>query len=383
MIKNVVPMLLLAALALMLSGCWDYTEIELLDFVFGAGIEQVEPDFVVFTEMVKTNGAGESSEFTPVILSTKSQSLSSAGRALSNPAGMGVFWPHAHVTIVNEEVAKQGILPAIEYVVKSRHMRSTVYVFVTKDCTVEEVFKSKPPLVTSVSEHLDGIVSLQALLSDFYPQQIWEFIADLTATGISGTLPTVQLVNEAGDMVPIVEGTAVFKLDRMVGWLDGDESQLFSLLKGAFRRGQFTMETKIDGKLYPISYEIVANQVEIKPKVNGQEPKIEIKLDLRLNVTEVGAAPLNLRDPAEESQIEEQISHAFNRRVRDLLRKIQYEFNSDILGFGQLLRRKEPEVWRRLADNWDRKFPELDVDVSVISKIVTSALSPQPIIVRD
>ncbi len=379
-----VLVLLLSCPLLLLCGCWDYTEVELLDFVLGAGLDQVEPDFVVVTEMIKTSGSAQEAQVERVVLTTHGRSLSSAARALSSPAGRDVFWSHAQVFLVSEEVARGGVLSAIEYVLRSRHMRSTIYMFVTRDCTVEEVFKSTPPFNDTVSEHLGVIVDLHAQVSNFYPLQVWEFAQDLNAEGISGTLPTVQLIHERGEMVPIVKGTAVFKKDKMVGWLDGEESALFSLLKGRFQRNHFVMETRTSQGTYPITYQIMGNKVDIKPNVKGERPRMSIKIGLQLSVVEVGhGAKISFQDEKEVKSIEEQLAHTFNRRTRDLLEKLQLEYNADILGFGQLLRRKEPDIWRRYSENWECVFPLLAVDVEAKCTIAFTGLYSQPIIVRD
>lgn len=373
----------LILLSLLLTGCWDYTEIELLDFVFGIGIDQVDPDFVVITEMINVSGLGQGSQFDPVVLSTKDRSLSSAGRALLNPSGMVVSWPHAHVFIVSEEVARQGILPALEYSLRSSHMRSTIWVFVAKDCTAEEIFKSKPPFASSVSEHLDSIIRQQALLTSFFPQQIWQFASNITASGISATLPAVELVHVAGELAPVVQGTAVFKRDQMVGWLDKDESQLFALLQGVAERGDFVMDNRVKEGVFPITYEILANQLEIKPVVEGDRASVNIDLELHLNVVELGLAPVNFQDQEVVASLEEQISHAINRRIRDFFRMLHGELNADILGFGRLFRRREPDVWRQHGENWDSYLRDLQVNVEVRCKIVLTGLTSQPSVLRD
>ena len=376
-------LLFILLLALLLAGCWDYVEIELLDFVFGVGIDRIDQDFFVITEMINVSGGEQESQFKPVVLSTKGRSLSSAGRALSGPAGMIVFWSHAFVLVVSEEVARQGIIPSIEYGVRSRHMRSTVFVFVTKDCTAEEVFKSKPPFASSVSEHLNSISLQQALLTNFYPREIWQFTSDLTAEGVCATLPAVRLVHESGELVPIVEGTAVFKQDQMVGWLDADESQLLVLLQGLVERGHFVMDTRIKGEVSPITYELLANQVETKPIVEDGKLSMKIGLEFQVSVVEVGDANVNFQNQEEVASMEQQISHAFNRRTREFLAKVHKNYNADVLGLGRLLRRREPDAWRHYGDNWYTHLPNLSVDVEVKSKITLTGLLSQPVMVRD
>ncbi len=383
MIKNMMMIMVLVCIALSLTGCWDYTEIEKLDFVLGAGVDQLEPDLVVVAEMVKNSGSGQEIEVEQLVMSTKGRSLSSSARALSNPAGRIVYWPHAQVYLISEEVAQDGILPAIEYVIRSRYVRTTVHLFVTKNCTVEEVFKSKPPFNDTVSEHLESVLQMQAIVAGFFPQQVWQFTSDLTSEGISATVPTIQLVHNRGELAPIVEGTAVFKMDQMVGWLDGDESQIFALLKGLYQNAYFVMDTRTSNGVFPITYETISNNVAVKPIVEGEKGSVSIELNLKLNVVEIGAAGIDFKDEAQVRSIEEQISHTLNRRIKDLLSKIQVEYNSDVLGFGQLFRRKEPDIWRRHGDDWDDYLRDLSVDVTVRCTIILTGLSSEPIVVRN
>ncbi|NLL07669.1 MAG: Ger(x)C family spore germination protein [Firmicutes bacterium] len=378
---RLLSLLLVTAL---LTGCWDYIEIEALEFVFGLGVDQVEPDYVVVVEMVKTSGGGQQVEVEPLVLATKGKSVSAAGRSLSNPAGLRAFWPHAYVFLMSEQVAREGIVPAMENIVRSRHIRSTVWVFITKDCTAEEVFKSKPPAANSVSEHLNAIALMQETISGFIPLQVWQLSQAFAAEGIAAILPTVKLVHEQGDLVPIVEGTAVFKGDRMVGWLDGHESDILCLLKGIIQRCYFVIDTKVgENEFFPITYELVGNRVEIKPQDKDGKLSVSIALDLHFSVEEMGRAPYSFRDEAFARSVQAQLATAFTHWIREFLSKTQQEYNADILGFGQLVRRKEPQVWRRLGENWDVHFRDLPVDLEVKCKVTMAGLSSEPLRVRE
>ena len=54
--RRLIQILMLCLLALFTTGCWDYTELELLDFVIGAGVDADEAGIVLVTEMAKTTG---------------------------------------------------------------------------------------------------------------------------------------------------------------------------------------------------------------------------------------------------------------------------------------------------------------------------------------
>lgn len=380
--KNLGPILLLCLFSFCLVGCWDYTEIELVNFVFGVGIDQIEPDFVLVTEIIKSTGAGQEAEFKTVEISTKGLSLAGTAHALVNPAGMTLFWAHAQVFIISEEVARGGIIPALDFAVRGRDLRTSILFFVAKDCTVEEIFQSKPLFTDSVSAQLVNVVKFHPQLPIFYPQEMWQFNKEMIKSGISGSLPTVQLVHEEGELVPIVKGTALFKLDRMVGWLDGEESQIFSLLKGLDHRGRFVMDTVIDKQEAPVTYRIMGNQVEIKPVMDGDKLTMKINMRLQLSVSEISSAELDFYQDEVIAKMQSQVAAAFKRRTDELLWKIQEEYNTDVLGFGLLLKRKHPDWWRDHAEGWDDDLRNLNVNVHVECEITKSGVTSESIVVR-
>ena len=299
---------------MLLCGCWDYTEIEILDFVLGAGLDQVEPDYLVVTEMIKTSGSAQEAQVETVVLTTHGR-VSPAPPGPCQPRRQRCFLVPRQVFLVSKKWLG-GILSAIERGALPPYAEYNGHVC-HQGLYCGEVFKSKPPFNDTVSEHLGVLIDLHAVVSNFYPQQVWEFTSDLTAQGISGTLPTIQLVHEQGEKVPIVKGTAVFKKDRMVGWLDGEESALFSLLKGKFQRDHFVMETRTSEGSFPITYQIMGNKVDIKPVVKGERPRMNIKISLQLSVVEVGhGAKISFQNEQEVKNIEEQIAHTFNRAPR-------------------------------------------------------------------
>ncbi len=59
-------------------------------------------------------------------------------------------------------------------------------------------------------------------------------------------------------------------------------------------------------------------------------------------------------------EIEQKTERAVKAEMMKTIRNLQ-ELNSDILGFGELVRATQPEVWRRI--NWDTEFPQVQVKI--------------------
>ena len=183
--------LALCLVCLLLSGCWDYVEIEALDFVLGLGVDQIDPEYVVVMEMAKTSGGGQQASVEPKVLATKGQSVSSAGRALSNPAGLRAIWSHAYVFLISEQVAQDGILPAVEYIVRSRNTRSTIWVFITRTVPPKRCLRVNPH-----GQFCQRAPQCRSAYAGnhfgFLPLQVWELHQELADEGVYATLPTVS-----------------------------------------------------------------------------------------------------------------------------------------------------------------------------------------------
>ena len=67
--------------------------------------------------------------------------------------------------------------------------------------------------------------------------------------------------------------------------------------------------------------------------------------------------------------LENQVEHD----MKLLLRKIQ-RYRSDIIGFGSLLERKQPQMWRKVGKQWDMYFSAAEVSVSVEINIDNTGL---------
>ncbi len=381
MSKNIRPILIIL-ICLLLSGCWDHLELETLDLVLGLGVDAVEPDFDIITELVKVKGAQET-EFEPVVLTTKGRTFFTSGRSLTKPAGIRMRWAHAQVFIVSEEVARENMLAAIELIMRDPDVRTSILLMVAKDCTVHEIFTSKPPITDFVSDHLRNLVELRDRIPFFYSRKLWEFRQTLALSGINGVLPTVQLVQEGEDKVPVLDGSAVFKGSHMVGWLSGLESRIFAMLMGERDRGSLVVKTEVGGERGEITYEIRGNQVKITPLIEGPRLGFSVALQLQVDLPELGSLDIEYEDPKVEAALEREINILVQGQILNLIGRVQREFGADIFGFGLLLKKRHPRVWRAYAENWDDTFAALDISAEVSSRIVSTGVLSKPLRMRE
>lgn len=370
----VIKLLLLSIITIFLVGCWDYVELENLGFVMSIGVDAVEPEYEVIIEILKPSGGSEQTQFTPETVSTRNQTFFAAGRSLINPVGKQLFWSHGRILIISEEVARQDIFLAIEHVLRDVATRTSLQVYIAKDCTTEEIFSCRPRFANSIGEHIVALSDLHKRIPTFIPQELWQFRKDQARSGISSILPTVRLVHEGEEPTPVLDGLAVFKGDKMVGWLNGSEARYIGLLKNRTDRGFLVINSTVLDQRTHITYEVGSNNVKIRPVVEGEKISMAIDLRMELDLTEAGLLKVDFLDPEVIRSLEGEFNQSATKVIEDILYKLQREFKTDTLGFGQALKRKHPKLWRKYEPHWDEIYPNLDVAVKVQGTITFTGL---------
>ena len=124
--------------------------------------------------------------------------------------------------VVSGEYAKRGVGNAVGFMQRDVGIRTNTWLFVVRGASAEDVLKADAPLGTSVGHYLDRVMQVQHRNPTFIPIQIWEFNRALSEEGLRPVLPAIELVEIDDSKVPMVEGCAVFKQDKLAGWLDED-----------------------------------------------------------------------------------------------------------------------------------------------------------------
>jgi spore germination protein KC len=103
-----------------------------------------------------------------------------------------------------------------------------MWILIARENRAAEIFKVKADLNQMVSDQLEKMFKSHKSIGKFVKVPYWEVIEKLAAEGNSPVVPTIIIIEFNGRKIPQINGTAVFKKDKMVGWLNGRESKIFS-----------------------------------------------------------------------------------------------------------------------------------------------------------
>lgn len=378
-VKIIVFIIIALMIVPLLSGCWDYKEINELAIVSGMAVDRNRDNgnFIITAEIVSAQQGGFSAE----IYESQGKTIFESIRNIILKTGKKLYWSHAKVGIISEDIAREGIVSVLDWIERDPEVRSNMRLFISREERASEVFYSYAPIEDNVSFQLEKIIESSENIKKVPDTDTWEFINDLSSDGISAVLPVVYLVKHKNKTLPQVNDTAVFKGDKLVGYLNGIESQAFLLVKSEVKGGIIPVEN-IAGGEDDVSLEIAGSKSEVKPVYKSGKLKFKIGVEIDTSIGEI-EGDMNVIEGEGQIELKEQAEDYIRKNIEGVIEKLQKEFQSDIFGFGKIVNKKLPGYWRRVSENWEEEFSGLDTEVDVNINIIGSATTSEPIKIGD
>lgn len=373
----------LLSVCLLLSGCWDYIEVETLTFVMGAGIDTAPGQGLSLTVETFEVQGGDTSELKPYVAKATGLSLFNALRNMTNITGRQMFFGHSHTVIFSEEFAREGVGQAVGFMQRDVGVRTNMWLFVVRGATAEEVFKAESPLGTSVGHYFNQVMLVQERNPTYIPVQMWEFNRALSGEGIAPTMPVIELIEFDDQIIPKVEGSAVFDGDRLAGWLDGRDTRILSYLQLRRLTGVLVTELQFHEEVEVVAAEVSASKVKIEPQWKDEKLSMEISINVHLDLHEIGFSKLDYSQFDLKRMLEEAFARQLKNDIEHMLATVQQELRLDVIGLGNITKKQAPDAWRKLSKDWDKVYPNLPVNVRVAALINETGLLGKPLQARD
>jgi spore germination protein KC len=381
--------LLVVVLALGLAGCWNRRELESLSFVSAAGVDVDSSTGLIHltVHVLKPHALGDAGQVEKGLVQVVStgRTVFEAVRNVIQQLPMRLFWAHNNALVIGEETARAGTALILDFFVRDGETRHDVAVMVAEGTTANEFLKIEYELDPQVGMALHThIQSARNSLSTTVAPDLHEFTILLESPGAQPLAtrvshytkqpgdPVGELLREEITHSPLVGGAAVFRGDRLVGWLEPLETRGLLWIKGEVRSGILVVpDPWQEGR--QVGLELYRNISKVKFSVDSSG-RLSAKVDIQAHAY-LGDAQTPL-DPLKMSDFERLLQDAYEAEIRaeanSALARCQKEFRSDVFGFGSALHRQKPAVWKQIKDQWDEIFPELEVEVTVRGRLLRS-----------
>lgn len=371
-------------ICVLLVGCWDRREVDELAIILTMGVDAKKDGKYTVTFELADPGGVEVGPQRPgggqgsLAITAQGRSLLEAVRGLQRRSSREIFLPHVRTILWGEELALDGLSSAVDLFERHDELRRTMYIAVVKG-KAQEAMQATPQVSGIVGMGLNRLMN-RLKSEGVQPVIFGDFLEMLTDPAKSASVPAL-VRSDSGLQLELV-GTAVFKGDRLAGYLDIPESIGLSLILGR----------PITDTVLIVSDEKFTDGQEASLVITGNAAELEIQLEdgrivatvhatihSRMQEQMAGAALTSVEG---WHTIEAIMSDTIEKYMRSTVSKTQ-TWSTDILGVGASLRRAYPKQWREVAPRWNEIFPEVEFRYKINSIMNHAGARKQPVTIRS
>lgn len=392
---------LLACLALLVimsglsSGCWSRKELGELAIVLGAGVDRSSENQVRLTlQLAKPRAFASGGETrggggipTTWVVSETGRTVQDAQRKLAGRISRRIYWAHSNILVLGEEAARHGINYYVNFFYREPHPRETTWVLVAKG-EAKDILETNSELENSSAQDIGFLARGKTV----YSVNLAELAIMRVTPGSHQVAPRVEVVESgtvhgpgkekpAGHKGVALTGTAVFRKDNLLGWLDESESRGLLWLKGKIKEGIITVPSLTDPDKQ-LSVNIIRGYTEVEPQYDGESVWFNVHIDMEGNLVEQQSGE-NILVRELRQAIEEEIAGEVEGKARLALEKVQREYGVDIFDFGVAFHRKYPKEFKELKDRWDEVFSGAGVNLTVEAHLRYSGLQGRRAVLEE
>ncbi len=370
--------------SIIVTGCWNYREIESLAIVAGAAVDKGEnARYRLTVEIVKISG-GKDTKTESKLISVEGDTIFDCARNSISLTGKKLYWSHNKILIISKEIAEDGVIDIIDWFNRDSETRSSIHLLMSTEKTAEEIFKGGEVTESIKSYELEDMIKNEDRLSKAPNTEIWEFANNMGGEGIEASIATLKMKESEKGKVPSVGGTAIFRGDKLVGVLDEEETKDMLFIRNKIKGGLIVqnLEAKGNKKTISVGLEIFKSKTKLKPIVNKEKIKVDINVQTIVSLGELGGT-INVIDEKGRDELIKITEASVEKRLKKTIKKIQQEFGSDILGFGMKIYEDDYESWKNVKNNWDERFRSIEVTVAAKVHIKNSSMLSKPLEVKE
>lgn len=355
------------------TGCWNYREVDDLSIVAGVAIDKgIKNQFQITAEIIQISG-GKDSKTTSKTITTEGKTIFDAARNMIAVSGKKLYWAHTKVIILSKEVASEGVTKAIEWYNRDAETREGVHILISERASAKEILDVQGNTDDIKSFVLDEIIKNQVNLSKAPIVDVLKFDIESKTKGISTVIPAVNLKQINGKITPEIMETAIIKKDKLVGFLNDEETKDLIFIRNEVKGGLLIEEMREKDIPTLVSLEIFKSKTKVKPVADGKDIEMNINIHTTVAIDEIEGTE-DFSDDEGRVKLEQSAENTLKKRIESLIYKMQSEYDADIFGFGSRLREDKAQVWNSMGNNWEEVFKGLRVNVKTKIHIKNSAV---------
>ncbi|MCG4583237.1 Ger(x)C family spore germination protein [Anaerosalibacter bizertensis] len=367
--------IIIALMAIFLTGCWDVIEINERIFVTAVGIDlnedpNIENEYLVTyvypnIASIKDGGSQKENKF---VKSTVVETPFEGSRELTTRLDKPLFFRHMKVIVIGEELLKKPdkIKEFFDGLGRDPRINRKVQIIVAQG-KAKDVLSTKTEQELVVGGYLNSMLKNKQLAARFSNRTFSDVMKDLQVSNVSMIPRAVPKKDEFK-----LSGSAIIKDYKLIGWLGETENSLVALAKGDVISEIVNVPYKDTVVSYVISNAICKKDVH----TDNEDINVDINIFTEGYLQEYKyEGETNAFDQEFLKTVEKRVKYKIEKDLEKIIGDIQNKYNADILCIGEHISKFEPDLWKEIEEDWDEIFPTLNINVHADVKIRRTGLT--------
>lgn len=371
-----------------LSGLGNLRELNDLAVVSSIGINKTEDGKYITTVQItnssKQTAKGDSlgSGGEVVVYESTDVSIQQALRNMILESPKKLYLAHMELLIVSENIAREDLNSAIDFFIRDHEASNSFMLLVARNTTPENILKTLTPLETNPTVNIkDSIETTYKYKSSTTPNVLMQTLSDLLNSGKDFAIASVTLDNTKSnkldnkeetkednkeeskkDPVIIVSDMAYFKNEQMKGYLSVPDNISYNILQNTASHYVAQVDTSEENKFI---VDAIKTDVKLSPKVENGKYIVNIDVSAVTNISEIGKN-VKLQTVSDIENYQKKVAEHIKNRLTDFVKNCNNVYNSDLIGYGDLFRKKQNKEFLKVKDKFYTDiFPNIETNINV------------------
>ena len=367
--KKFIIILVISFLILAFTESYDIKEIEDLDYVIAIGFDKSKknPDNYSITFQIAKPQDKETGKTTAETLTIDCPTFDIGLSSINNANDKQLNLTHCSSLIISEELAKEGIEPIILNMENNVEIRPTCNLFISKN-NAESLINiiGKSPSFSSdiytniINSGLSTGYETPTLVYDFYSNMRYN-IKDPIAIYVGNTDQKAE---------PL--GLAIFNKDKEIGIISGTEVICHNILSNNLKSATILVPNPFEEEKYFTADISLLKNSKLKVELQDETPIIKCNIYIKARISSSQSTNDDYTSKEQNEAITNSIKDYLSTLLTKYLEKTSKEYNSDIIGFEGILRKKylTMDEYKNKV-NWEKQYPnskfELNLNIDLDS----------------
>lgn len=358
----------------LLSGCYNYRELNDLGITTAVSIDYKDNNFYVIAEVInpiKQQDASSSNNSPFVNYNSSSSSLQDAFRKVVLESPRQLYAAQLEIIVLSEEVVNNHLEEVLEYFARDPEARTEIKIIVAKTEDSTKAITLQTLLTSLSSSNIIKSLDLQSkVLGMDYPVTLNELLNMYIDPYLEVVLPSMTLYGnyEIGDekenittsspkAIVKIDGSTITKDNKILGYLDLEESKILNLINGKLK------ETIIKMNYYDGYIIFEPNRIKVSRELDIKNNIIKINISGYSKTKEI-QSNIDLKDPKEVEKLNKALNMELEKKITDTFNSIREKYDTDVFGFQELYYRTNYKYFKKNCTNWyEDIYPKIKLEV--------------------